>query len=255
MKPEVGEPIQLHSDNRAIARPRSGLMRSGFICELRRAGTPRGCSMLCLAVMMAVAGCGRTETRFDIYSTSDRDHPERFTEFFEPGAFSVSSLSNWRIVFDMPEVLIQVEDAAPANSPEGDAAAEPIVRTVPMAQYVKIEMFWRPLPGSTYAESSQINASIVYCLVTAADTISYEGAGFVFFKRSRDGKTITGRIESATLVPVRRVGSPRDIFGPCRLEATFTAKDDAAHVASIMRTLQKLLGRPAPAGSVPIIKP
>ncbi len=254
MKREVGEPIRSFNggivgnwQQQRWTRRRRTESDSRPRCGIR-------CAAIVLAVLVALCGCRKQETRFDIYSTGDRDNPELFTEFFEPGAFSISGLNNWRIVFEMPEVMIQVEEPTAEGQSDG-AAGEPTVRNVPMAQYVQIEVFWQPLPGTTYAESSQINASIVYCLVTASDAISYEGAGFVYFSQSRDGETIEGRIESATLVPVRRAGSPRDIFGPCRLNAEFTAEKDAARVVSVVRRLQKLLGRPAPASRVPLIQP
>jgi hypothetical protein len=203
----------------------------------------------------AVCGCRQIETRFDVTSFKDPGNPEQFTERFPTGAFAVDAHHNWEIVFVIPGAPIEISQSPKAEAPDaqptdGDDAA-PRTRTVSMSQYVQISVFWKPKPGTTYAESTQTNAGILYCLVTGGNAISYEGAGFVYFTPSYDRKTITGRIESSTLVPVRSTKEPVDLFGSCRVEGWFVAREDRGRVVEVRQTLRRVLGRPglAPSGT------
>ncbi len=101
-----------------------------------------------------------------------------------------------------------------------------------------------PRPGITYAESTQTNADIIYCLQRGDDVITYEGAGFVYFRTADGGRTVRGRIESATLSPARRNGAPQDYFGPCQLTGSFTARLNRPAVVAAQRAVRRLVGPP-----------
>jgi len=210
---------------------------------------------LLILTLAVLCGCREVETRFDVTSFKDPANPEQFTERFPPGAFAVDAHNNWDIVFVIPGTPIEVPQRAEtdaAASQSADAAdAVPRTRTVFMSQYVHMGVFWKPKPGTTYAESTQTNAAIMYCLVTGGNAISYEGAGFVYFTLSRDKKTITGRIESSTLVPSRTTKEPVDLFGSCRVEAWFVAREDRGRVVEVQQKIRRALIRPdlIPAGN------
>jgi len=208
-------------------------------------------------VVTMTGGCREIETRFDVLSSKNPNNPEQYTERFAAGSFSIDAQNNWDIVFEIPPSRVDlVRPIMPTSSPDSQPADAPPpprrTESTMMSQFVHIRVFWRPLPGTTYAESSQTDASILYCLMTGDDAISYEGAGFVYFTQSYDKQTITGQIESATLVPVRTVGEPLDLFGPCRLQGYFVAHQDRRRVVSILQQLRRTLGRPVaqPAGSL-----
>ncbi|MFH1417483.1 MAG: hypothetical protein ABII12_04255 [Planctomycetota bacterium] len=207
---------------------------------------------------VTVYGCRKADTRFDIISYADAENPEQFTEHFETGAFSVDAQGGWDFVFEIPMSLIGLETGAspteepePPSPPAADSGADdepvggPLQEDVWMAQFLLVHVFWKPKPGTTFANSSQTNASIDYCLVTSDNAISYEGAGFVSFALSRDGRRATGKIESSTLVPVRTHNEPIDLFGPCRLSGTFVTLEDKGRVVSVQQRLRRKLGRPA----------
>lgn len=243
----VGFPIALAP---CVSRPR----RCDRQAHHRRRPAARSPKSLCLCLIafLLPAGCRQIETRFDVTSFRNPGRPEQFTERFPTGAFAVDSQNNWEIAFDISDVRIELpqpSDAEPASSQsaEADVAFKP--RTVSMSQYVHIRVFWKPKPGTTYVESTQTDASILYCLVTGGNAISYEGAGFVYFNQARDKKTITGRIESSTLVPVRTAKEPIDLFGPCRVEGWFVARQDRGRIVEIQQTLRRLLGR---SGAAPV---
>jgi hypothetical protein len=211
----------------------------------RKASVP----LLAAALLVLTCGCREIETRFDVLSFKNPAASEQYTERFTAGSFSIDAQNDWDIVFEIPSTRVElVRPQAPASSPASqpaDAPAEAMkIETTFMSQFVHIRVFWKPLPGTTYAESSQTNASILYCMITGDSAISYEGAGFVYFTQSYDKRTITGQIESATLVPVRTVSEPIDLFGPCRLQGYFVAHEDRRRVVSILQQLRNRLGRP-----------
>ena len=202
---------------------------------------------------LLVAGCRNTETRFDIVSFHESGSPERMTERFERGSFSQDAHHNWTFVFEIAPVWLDENRGSAAASQPGDdkpTRKRSIYtdRDERMSQMIQLKVFWKPRPGTTYAESSQTNVSIVYCLITGGDAITYEGAGFIYFTASRDGKRIEGRLESSTLYPVRYVGEPADLFGPCHLQGTFKAVEDRKHVVSVLQRIRKKLGPPTSLG-------
>ncbi len=213
------------------------------------------------ASLWCLAGCQPIETRFDILSFSNPKAPEVLTERFEPGAFSLDARNNLDIVFEIPMTQVAVPRAAdgaatPTTSPDDETVPQTQgLEQLWMAQTVHIHVFWMARPGTTYAESSQTNASILYCLMMQDSAISYEGAGFVYVRRSRDGKTITGEVESASLVPVRTSNEPVDVFGPCQFRGTFVAREDRRQVVDVLRDIRVRLGRPLTPREVPVIVP
>lgn len=213
---------------------------------LRPVSCPRGKSPLRMAlplaaIAMCVAACRPADTKFQVVTFRDPNQPETLTERFDGGgSFTSSAGGNYQIVFEIPPALIQPESPDEADPSEHPRRALPVWAS----QFIHIEVFWRPLPGTTYAERTQTNANILYCVVTGDDAISYEGAGFVYLKLSRDGEHLSGALESSTLFPARIAKSPRDLFGPCRVTGTFQAVQDRRAVATVQQTLRRLLGPP-----------
>ena len=188
-------------------------------------------SLLCL-IALAAAGCQPVVTRFEVLSFKNELQQDRFTEQFPPGSFSITAHRDFTITFELrPEVNIEPTTSAPSD----DAS-----------QLVRIEVFWKPRPGTTFAESSQTNANLSYCLISGRHAVTYEGAGFVYFTRSSDGKTLTGKIESGTLVPVHFAGEPNDLFGRCHLKGTFIAHEDRRKVVAAEHKLEHFKGRALP---------
>lgn len=208
----------------------------------------RALALLLCAAAVAV-GCRRVETRFDIVSFLDAGQPARFTERFDHGSFSINALGNYRIAFRLPPALVETARRprlaeSPATLPTEGAPEVPDMQETWMSQILHIETLWLPQPGTTYAEKTQTNATLRYCLIAGDDAISYEGAGFVYFQPSRDGKTLEGRIESSSLFPARWAGAPADLFGSCHLTGTFKATECRRDVADAERSIRRLLGSP-----------
>lgn len=195
-------------------------------------------------LLVALAGCEPARTRFEIESFKDTAGGERFTEFFEHGYYFERADKNLTIIFDIPPNYVEVEPVAAAEGEPAQPDGPPPASPVRMSQVLMIEVFWRAAPGSTFAESSQTNANIVYCLTSGPDSITYEGAGFVSFRKSSDDGSISGLLESAALYPARTSGSPMDLFGRCRLSGTFIAENNSPRAVALMQSLRKRVGPP-----------
>ncbi|MEK6643686.1 MAG: hypothetical protein AABZ08_07230 [Planctomycetota bacterium] len=167
-------------------------------------------------------------TRFDVLSFKNSTGQELYSEVFPNGGYAITAHRNQVFTFEI----------APHSSRGDSDLSNP--NDAEYRQLVRVEVFWKPRPGATYADSSQTNANITYCLITGKDSITYEGAGFVYLKRSMDNKTITGQIESATLVPAHFQGEPADLFGPCHLKGNFVAREDRVAVTAIEQRLSRL---------------
>jgi hypothetical protein len=199
----------------------------------------------CSLISALATGCRKTETRFDILSFKDPGAPEKLTERFDAGSFAVNARDNWDIVFEIPPTRQAIDAPSapavdPTSAPADDGSQELATDDIWVSQLLHISMFWRPRPGTTLAESTQTNATLRYALITGGSAIVYEGAGFVFFKQSRDGQTLHGKLESSTVAPAARFVDDRaDLLGRCQIQGTFTAHRDRQHVVSVLQQLRK----------------
>lgn len=196
----------------------------------------------CVAIA-TFAGCRPEPNQLEILSFRKPEQQESFVEQFPNGYFRVNNERTYEIVMELEPKLLEVHGETAGGDEKGESNRPPDL--VWTSQLIHIQLLWQALPGKTYAESTQTNASIVYCLVTGKNAISYEGAGFVFFELSRDGETLEGRIESASLRPTRFAGEPVDLFGACRVTGKFEARVGHREVASVRQRLRRLLGKPS----------
>lgn len=174
--------------------------------------------LLCLLL-----ACGPRDTRITLESNLDPANPRVFTEIFGDALFSTDGRGRW-------DVLLTRSQPSARDADEN------------LDQTLHLSLFWKPVPGTTFAEATQTNALLTYCLTNGPTCIAYEGAGFVYLDVSRNGQTLTGRVESSSLAPTRRTEDAPDRFGPCRLTARFRATRDTARVAEKLTALRDRLG-------------
>ena len=159
----------------------------------------------------------------------------------QPNANDAISTDGDVIVRANSAALIDDEDNADAmeSSAEADDDLPTMIEEqVYIAQMLHIEMLWQPKPGKTFAERTQTDAGITYCLQRGSDRARYEGAGFVYFTLDDDGRTITGQIESATLYPAGATDDSVAVLGSCRIRGPFVASLSANGVMSVKRRIR-----------------
>lgn len=155
-------------------------------------------------------GCAQPRTRIEV--TRFSDPPQTYYQEFASVWFRKTAAGEFEILLE---------------------SGEPVAERDILRQSVYIRVFWRPLPGKTYAEATQINAQVTYYMelsppdtgqvVSAAPRgrFCHTGSGFVSLSLDRTGHVMRGRIEQATLEPV----GPADdrSLGKMILSGTFRA--------------------------------
>lgn len=199
-----------------------------------------------MTLCLALCGCSTTPTRIEILSFKRVEEPVRYAETFDRSHYCRDAHGNWLIVMEIPPVWVEGGRTASEDNPAPNRSSGWT------SQLVHVEVFWVPHPGRTHAESTQTNAAITYHLVTPSGVLTYEGAGFVYFQPPRPGKPLVGQIESGSLLRAKDVTDANDLFGPCRLRGSFTAREDRRAVFLALNEMKRTRARtlaPEPAAA------
>lgn len=181
-----------------------------------------GLALLCIAALLGSAGCHPRTTRIRIQDFSHADGPRSLFQEFDDAYYQLDAAGNL-------DLLLR------RRSPSEAIPTEHITQTILVRSY------WRPIPGTTQVESSMINAKITYVIQSGRTTRVYEGNGFVSFAEHREGRFLSGRIESGQLRPTGEIGDPPAPFGRARVEGTFRAMKDSRRATHILTDVKCLL--------------
>jgi len=185
-------------------------------------------SLLLAMVILCSSGCQQYNNTMKLVNYARSESPETLQQNFKDGYFSSNAFGEYEILLISDEPISQ----------DGEKV---------MTQAIYATTLWKPIPGTTYAESSQINATIVYVVRIAdkpdANIVSqseeallrYEGTGFLSFQTDPNENQMTGSIERAVLKPVHKRENYR--LGTFELEGSFKAVKDAGKVAEFKLTL------------------
>jgi hypothetical protein len=168
---------------------------------------------LLIVILAGTAGC-QMVNRMKLVNYANSENRETLTQDFSQVWFTETGTGDF-------EILLQ--------------SSEPITRegNKVLRQMVFISTLWNPIPGKTYAESSQINAKMIY-MVEIADRpgasvtsegkgtiLCYKGSGFVSYQLDRTGQVLTGSIEDSYMEPMAKSGTRR--LGRFELSGDFKA--------------------------------
>ena len=191
--------------------------------QANRAASPWRPSLLALAGVATVAGCGPRETRFNIVDHRAEGDATSYFEDFEECYYRCEP--DGRFDFVARRIGAAAHDADDR-----------------ITQVVHLHGIWNAIPGRTYAEDTMINATVSYLIVSGAGGASFEGGGFVSFRENHNRTVATGRLELAKLAPVRRLGEGGQIFEHAELRGEFRAARDRRQVVRILTEMQRLFG-------------
>lgn len=171
-------------------------------------------SKISFVILLAALAAGCQYNQMRLVNYVDPETPEVLTQNFNQVSFTEGGTGNYEILLQSSESITR----------EGNKV---------LRQMVFITTLWNPIPGKTYAESSQINARVVY-LVEILDRpgatvttegkgtiLCYKGTGFVSYQLDRTGRVMTGSIEQAYLEPMAKHGTRR--LGRFELSGDFQA--------------------------------
>ena len=115
-----------------------------------------------------------------------------------------------------------------------------------ITQLLHLHMFWKPWPGKTFADSSSVDATIRYAIVTERGAAMYRGTGFVYPKKRRLSDDLVVEIEAGRLRLESRKGDPPELLGTARLTGTLVADNDASLAVDLRRQLDLHAGSREP---------
>lgn len=169
-------------------------------------------SILMGLAALAASGCSYNQMRLVNYA--DVENPEELQQAFTHASFEAATTG---------ETTILLQTAEPMTAGENRI----------LRQSIYVTTLWKPIPGKTYAEESQINARVIYLVEIAeqpgptissekaATVLCYKGTGFVSYQLDRTGQTLTGSIERALLEPMYKGDGLR--LGTFELSGPFKA--------------------------------
>ncbi len=116
--------------------------------------------------------------------------------------------------------------------------------TQTITQVLYLKTYWRPIPGTTAVEATQINARVQYAVLTPPTGVRYDGGAFISYKIDKKSGVLTGKIESGTLSPKFRMGDAVEPFGAARFTGHIRATEKSRDVVSTLQMLESQFSRP-----------
>ncbi len=182
-----------------------------------------------IAVLFMMSSCKPVYNRMRIINYKMPDEPETVIQDFREAYFYQGKGDDYYIVLKSQEPMNRENKRI-------------------LQQILYAKLLWKPIPGRTYAESSQINAKIEY-LITVVDSsdkkvirqdsyikLRYLGTGFICFSLNRKADIMTGTIEQALLEPVEK--SDKYPLGRFILSGKFRAVRNSCAVAECRMILR-----------------
>jgi hypothetical protein len=168
-----------------------------------------------LALGVAMGGLGCAGSRVDFVSYKDPYFPERFPVAFDDVRY-------WTTPDGAVEVIARKSGKRTAEDP---------------AYYLHVRVFWKPVPGRTFADSTGTDAMLRYVVTRGQERQTYTGTGFVFMKKQLDGR-LEIQIESARLRFQASPGGAEDSLGDMRISGAVYAAKDPGGGANLARESQ-----------------
>ncbi len=177
-------------------------------------------------LLAGLAGCSSQSTRIHLTTYDETGREQHHYADFNRVAFLIN-----------PSGLIEL-----GMRVEQPSKLDP---TQTITQLIHVKEVWKPVPGRTAVERTQINVQIRYAILTPPTGVRYDGAGFVFAKVKKDSTTISGEIESGRLAPSYRMAEAALPFGVARFSGPFRAVENPGEVIEIARQLDLLFSKQA----------
>lgn len=178
------------------------------------------------ALLAGLAGCSSQSTRLHLTTYDETGREQHHYADFNRAAFLVNPSG-------LLELGMRVEQPSKMDP------------TQTITQLIHIKEVWKPQPGRTNIEKTQINVQVRYAILTPPTGVRYDGAGFVFSKSKPDAKSIVGEVESGRLAPTYQMADALLPFGPARISGPFRAVSNPGEVIEIGRQMDTLFSKQA----------
>lgn len=192
--------------------------------RLARAGRDALCCSGLFALLATGFGCSAAKSTFQIEDRSTNVQPRVFETEFDESYFDFDRQGNI-------EIVMRREDS---GVPGG--------RVAHTEQVLLLRSVWQPIPGHTFAESSQINGMVTYAILSGRTGATYEGAGSIFFHHHAASDTLSGTLELAALKPRRQRTPDSVLFEQVVVSGKFHAKRDRRQVVRAANNMARIFG-------------
>lgn len=176
-----------------------------------------------MALLLSGLGCTASRSTFEITDFRSDGPPQTYREVFPDAYFDLDAAGNVNLVLRRSEASREV----PGTN---------------ITQVVHLRTVWRPIPGVTVAERTQINGTVTYAIISGSLGATFEGAGSIFFELDKDKQRLEGSLDLATLRPVRHLAASGDFFEKAELSGRFVARRDGLRVARIVNDMNRRFG-------------
>ncbi|HNQ22430.1 MAG TPA: hypothetical protein PKK06_04985 [Phycisphaerae bacterium] len=183
------------------------------------AGVARSNTGWAMAVLAACGtGCLPAATNtVQLLDCRDPAEPVRYRETFPVAYYDLDDHGNLHLVLQKTD----------ERQPGPEHAIE---------QVIWVQSVWRPRPGRTVADATQINGQVFYQVRTADGVFRWRGAGSVFFDEAGSGKALNGVVDQAVLAAVAE-GDAEAAGGRLEMSARFAATRDPRRVWRVVNDL------------------
>lgn len=168
-------------------------------------------------IVAVLCGCGSRGSSVDLVSYRDPYFPEPYFVEFDECALRRDAGGNHHLI---------------ARSTKRSDTGGTI------RHYLDVDVFWKPRPGKTSTDSSSMDSSLRYAVVTPEGFAVYRGNGFVYLKQDSWSKRWTGTIESGHLHLESKTGDSPEILGDARIKGRLVARQDATRAVDWLRELE-----------------
>lgn len=178
---------------------------------------------LCCGVAEACLwGCAATPSVLDIVDHRSSGETRRYHEAFDEAYYDVDSSGGLTLV-------LRRSQAARGSLPD-------------VTQIVVVKSVWRSIPGTTIAQDTQINGTVIYAVLSGRSGTTFEGAGSLFYTPDPKSDELSGSLDLATLQPRRRMGGDDPIFDRAEVSGQFVARRNPRNVRRIANDLERQFG-------------
>jgi hypothetical protein len=181
-----------------------------------------GSALVMLVPTVTGGGCRTPDSTLRVTELVERGGARTYQETFPESYYSLDPWGNLDLV------LLR-------NRPSGTD------QRLRSEQIVHVRGVWRSIPGVTNVNETQINGVVVYAVLQTGQESSYEGAGFLFFRKKAMEEVILGSFHRVRIRPARGQGEAPPLWGPAELSGRFRAVRDDARVARTINDLTRRL--------------
>lgn len=184
-------------------------------------------------VLVGAAGCAKQGTSLTVVDHRRTGESKTYHESFDEAYYDVDGVGNVDLVLRR-------------SRPSRELGRSDIVQTV------HVRSVWNGVQAKSEFNTTQINSTVSYAIVSGDSGAVFEGAGAMFCTKKRDWGSdfLVGKLERAMLQPTRQAADGVSVFDCAEVRGGFRATRDGRKVRQMVNEMDRLFG-PKPAPNAP----